>query len=302
VISSSAERSSTTEEDPVVSISALRHTYLPGTPLETRALDGIDLDVAEGAVLALVGATGSGKTTLLQHVAGLLQPEAGHVLVKGRDIQTLGADRWILRWQVGMLFQRPEEQLFETYVGDDVAFGPRKLGLQAAQVREWVRWAMDTVGLPFADFKDRFTQSLSGGERRKAALAGVLAMRPEILLLDEPTAGLDPRARRELLDTLRRLNRHEGMTLLIATHAMEDVAALADRMVILDAGRVAAQGPPRRLFAQPDLMAAHSLAVPEITALMHRLSEGRREMPGAILTVEEALQVLALCMRSKPDA
>jgi energy-coupling factor transport system ATP-binding protein len=279
-------------EEPLVSVTGLRYTYLPGTPLATPALRGIDLTVRAGEVVALVGGTGSGKTTLFQQVAGLLRPEAGRVCVRGRDVHAPDADRRALCHQVGLLFQRSEEQLFEIYVGDDVAFGPRQWGLGAAEVRERVRWAMDTVGLPFVAFKDRFTQGLSGGERRKAALAGVLALRPRILLLDEPTAGLDPRARRELLSTLRHLNRREGVTLLVATHAMEDVAELADRMVILDAGRIVARGTPRRLFAQPALLAAHRLAVPEIAALMHRLG-GDEGPPEAILTVAEALEAFA---------
>jgi energy-coupling factor transport system ATP-binding protein len=192
-----------------------------------------------------------------------------------------------------MLFQRPEDQLFETYVGDDVAFGPRQLGLEPDAVRERVRWAMEIADLPFDTYKDRFTQGLSGGESHKAALAGVLALRPQVLLLDEPTAGLDPQARRRLLDTLHHLNRQEGMTLLIATHAMEDVVTVADRAFVLDQGRTVAQGTPRRLFGEPGLMAAHGLDVPEVTALMHRLRTAGAAAPTDLLTVREAVMSIA---------
>jgi len=277
---------------PVVAVHGLHHTYLAGTLLAVVALDGLSLAVRAGAVVALLGPTGSGKSTLLQRIAGLLRPQAGQVLVAGQDVNDPHADRHFLRRQVGMLFQRPEEQLFETYVGDDVAFGPRQLGLDSEAVRERVRWAMATVGLPFATYKDRFTQGLSGGERRKAALAGVLALRPHVLLLDEPTAGLDPQTRRSLLSTLRRLNRQEGMTLSVATHAIEDAATLADRMFVLDEGRLVIQGTPRQLFQNPDSLAAHGLDVPEITALMHRLRAAGMSVPTGVLTVEEAVETL----------
>ncbi|MBU0493417.1 MAG: ATP-binding cassette domain-containing protein [Chloroflexi bacterium] len=273
-------------DQPIVAVRDLRHIYLAGTPLAAVALDGVGLEVRAGEVVALLGPTGSGKSTLLQHVAGLLRPSAGQVLVAGRDVNDPATDRRFLREQVGMLFQRSEEQLFEAYVGDDVAFGPWQLGLDREAVRERVSWAMKMAGLPFLAYKDRFTQSLSGGEQRKAALAGVLALRPRVLLLDEPTAGLDPQARRVLLATLRHLNQQEGVTLVIATHAMEDVAALAHRAYVLNRGQIVAAGPPRQLFQEPDRLTALGLEVPEVTALMHRLRAADA------LTVEEAIGIL----------
>jgi energy-coupling factor transport system ATP-binding protein len=251
-------------------------------------LDRVSLEVYAGEVVALLGPTGSGKSTLMQLAAGLLRPEAGEVILAGRDVNGADVDRRVLREQVGMLFQRPEEQLFETYVGDDVAFGPRQLGLDHGTVRERVRWAMDTVELPFAAYKDRFTQGLSGGERRKAALAGVLALRPRMLLLDEPTAGLDPRTRRTLLATLQRLTEEEGMTLLIATHNMDDVAALAGRIYVLEDGRVALQGTTREVFACADRLRALGLDLPAAVSIIATLRERGLDVPSDILTLEEA--------------
>jgi len=293
----------TRDTPPVVAVHDLRHTYLAGTPLATAALDGVSLQVHAGETVALLGPTGSGKSTLLQHIAGLLQPQTGQVLVNGQDVNASRTDQRdpaalaqagdaLGRRPVGMLFQQPEQQLFETYVGDDVAFGPRRLGLDRAAVRERVRWAMETAGLPFDTYKDRFTQSLSGGEKRKAALAGVLALHPQVLLLDEPTAGLDPQSRRGLLATLRHLNREQGMTLIIATHTMEDVVALANRAFVLDHGGPVTQGTPRQLFREPDLLVAHGLGVPEVTALMHRLRAAGAKLPADVLTVTEAITAI----------
>jgi len=281
------------ETSPLVTVRGLGHTYLADTPLAVVALDGVELAVYEGEVVALLGPTGSGKSTLLQHIAGLLRPTTGQVCIAGRDVNNPATGRRFLREQVGMLFQRSEEQLFEAYVGDDVAFGPRQLGLEREAVRERVSWAMKVVGLPFLAYKDRFTQSLSSGEQRKAALAGVLALRPRVLLLDEPTAGLAPQARHALLDTLCHLNQAEGVTLVIATHAMEDVAALAHRAYVLNRGQVVAHGTPRQLFQEPERLATWGLEMPAITALMHRLRAAGAAVPTDLLTAGEALSIFA---------
>jgi energy-coupling factor transport system ATP-binding protein len=270
----------------------LGYTYLYGTPLAATALAGVDLRIARGGVMGLVGPTGSGKSTLLQHAAALLRPESGDVLLRGRNIHDTHFDRRELRAQVGLLFQRSEEQLFESYVGDDVAFGPRQFGLDRLEVRERVRWAMDVVGLPFDEFKDRFTQGLSGGERRKAALAGVLAMRPELLLLDEPTAGLDPQARHKILQLLRGLNEREGMTLAIATHSMDDVAELANQVCVLDGGRVVGNGSPRDIFSMPEFLTEHGLEAPAVASLMRQLRSRGADVPVNVLDVRGALAAL----------
>jgi energy-coupling factor transport system ATP-binding protein len=259
----------------------------------------VDLEVRDGEVVAILGPTGSGKSTLLEHLAGLLRPTEGKVLLSGRDIYDRHTDRRALRQQVGMLFQRPEEQLFEN-VGDDVAFGPRRLGLGPEMVRERVRWAMEAAGLPFAEYKDRFTQGLSGGEQRRVALAGVLALRPRVLLLDEPTAGMDPQACQDLTGLLRRLNREEGRTLVVATHSMDLVAAVADRVVVLNDGRIVGRGTPRQLFADPERLRGWGLEPPAVSQLMHRLRAMGIPAPADVLTVEEAVAVLE-DLREKPQ-
>jgi energy-coupling factor transport system ATP-binding protein len=271
---------------PLLSTSHLKHTYLSGTPLAATSLQQVSLEVYDGEVVALLGPTGSGKSTVLQLAAGLLEPEGGQVTLAGQDVNA-GMDRRTLRGLVGMLFQRPEEQLFETYVGDDVAFGPRQLGLDRTAVRERVRWAMETVGLPFAAYKDRFSQGISGGERRKAALAGVLALRPRVLLLDEPTAGLDPQTRRTLLATLQRLNEEEGMTLVIATHNMDDVAKLAGRAYVLENGRIALHGTTRDIFSQSERLQALGLDLPAAASIVASIRERGLALPVGALTVDE---------------
>jgi len=276
------------------------YTYLAGTPLATKALNGVNARIHPGEIVALVGATGSGKSTLLQMIAGLLSPSIGQVLLEGTDLDAWARDRRTLSQQVGILFQRPEEQLFEPYVGDDVAFGPRQIGLDRATVRERVRWAMEQVGLPFLTYKDRFTQSLSGGERRKAALAGVLALRPHLLLLDEPTAGLDPRTRRELLATLRHLNQEGELTIVLATHNMDDVAALAHRVYVLAKGRIAHQGPTRRVFSRSERLHKLGLEVPAVTSIMTALRRRGLRVPATVLTLEEAERVLGARLAPSP--
>jgi len=287
-----ASHPQTSTDAPAVRIRGLSHTYLAGTPFATPALKRVDLEIQTGEVVALLGPTGSGKSTLLEHIAGLLRPMEGKVVVAGHDPWDPHTDRRAFRQAVGMLFQRPEGQLFETYVGDDVAFGPRRLGLDPEAVRERVRWAMDAAGVPFSKYKDRFTQGLSAGEQRKVALAGVLALRPRILLLDEPTADLDPRARRELVELVRRLNREVGTTLVVVTHSMDLAASIAHRMVILQEGQVVEQGRPCRLLARPDRLVAYGLELPAIAQLAHRLQATGVPFPADLLTVDEAVAAL----------
>lgn len=276
----------------VVSVRQLSYTYLPHTPLAADALCGIDLQVYGGEILVLAGSTGAGKSTLLEHIAGLLQPTEGTVWVAGRDVWGRGASREVLRREVGMLFQRAEEQLFEPTVGEDVAFGPRRLGLDAEAVRERARRAMEEAGLPFDQYKDRFTQGLSGGEQRMAALAGVLALRPRILLLDEPMAGLDGVSRKRVSMLLRRLNREVGRTLILASHSVEAMVSLADRVVILQDGRVADKGTPRELLTCPDRLVSFGLEAPPVCRLMQRLHDEGVPVPANVLSVDEALGIL----------
>jgi len=277
---------------PLIEVRDLEHVYLPGTPFERRALDGITLEVRDGEAVGLAGASGSGKSTLAQHLNGLLRPTGGRVRVGGVEVPHRGGDLGAVRATVGLLFQFPEQQLFEETVELDVGFGPRNLGLGVEQVRERVLEALDLVGLPPSRFGGRSPFSLSGGERRRAALAGVLAMRPRCLVLDEPTAGLDPRGASELLSLLGRLRREQGMSLVVISHRMEDLAILVDRLVVLACGRVAADAPLRDLLGRPLWLAEHHLEAPALSRLAARLDEGGLKLDPLPLTLEEAEQAL----------
>ncbi|MBN1400401.1 MAG: energy-coupling factor transporter ATPase [Anaerolineae bacterium] len=278
---------------PLVSIRDLRHTYLADSPLATTALRGADLTIEAGEIAALVGPSGAGKSTLVHFIDGLLRPEAlGHVNVLGCDTGAPDADLARLRQRVGLVFQSPHHQLLERYVGDDIAYGPRRLGLARAQVRERVAWAMGAVGLDFERFVDRHTYALSGGEMRRVALAGVLAVRPELLILDEATTGLDPRGRVEIHALLRELNRREGMAILIVSNDMDEVAALAGQVTVLHQGRTAAAGPTRQIFAQPELLSRCGLALPRAAQIMAALRARGLALPDEALTLEGAEEAL----------
>ena len=266
----------------------LTHIYGRGTPLATPALTDVSLTIDAGEVVGVIGASGSGKSTLVQHFNGLLRPTSGRVLLDGVDVNGRRTDRRRIRQQVGLLFQYPEQQLFEENVFADVAFGPRNLGLSEEEVRARVHQALEQVGLPPARFASRSPFDLSGGEMRRAAIAGVLAMEPRMLILDEPTAGLDPQGRREILAHVGRLHSARGLTIVLITHSMDAVAQLCKRLVVLDGGRLIADGPTRAIFADPASLAALGLGVPQMTLLARRLRERGVPVRPDVLTVEEA--------------
>lgn len=272
---------------PVVLVEDLQHAYLRGTPLETPALRGIDMQIARGKITGLIGPTGSGKSTLMQHINGLIRPQVGKVVVDGKDWADPELDLRAARQKVGLLFQQPEDQLFERYVGDDVAFGPRQLKLDPADVRQRVKDAMEAVGLPFETFKDRLTTTLSGGEQRRAALAGVLAMQPTVLVVDEPTAGLDPHGRAEARAIFRRINQ-AGVTVIFGSHRMEDVLALCERVVALREGQVVRTGPVREILGRPDI----DLPVLPLVLAASRLCEAGWPVPVTALTVPEIVDAI----------
>lgn len=274
---------------PLIEVQDLRHTYLQGTPLEVQSLRGVNLRVDAGESIGVVGPTGSGKSTLLQHLNGLLRPQEGEVRVDGLPLSDPTVDIRAIRQRVGLFFQNPEDQLFERYAGDDVAFGPRNLHLPQDEVRERVRQAMEAVGLPF-EYKDRLTAELSQGERRRLALAGVLALQPQVLVLDEPTAGLDPQGRHELLSTLAQWRAADAHSIVLASHNMEDVAALCSHVYVLVDGTIVLHGTPREVFAQPETLIQHGLAVPTVTEVMLMLRQRGYPVSSAVLTDEEAAQ------------
>lgn len=281
------------EPTPIVTLRGVAYTYLAGTPLAARALDGADLTLYRGEIAALVGPNGAGKSTVAQFLAGLLRPASpGRALVFGQDTALPSCDLATLRRQVGLVWQAPAQQLFERFVGDDVAYGPRQLGLTRDEVRERVRWALDAVGLSLEAFADRHTYGLSGGEMRRAALAGVLALRPELLILDEATTGLDPQGRREVHDLLRRLRDQEGLTLLVISNDMDEVAELAERVTVLNQGRTLASGPTREILTRFEELEALGLAAPSATAAARALRQAGIAVAHDVLTpaeVEEAL-------------
>ena len=271
----------------LIEVRGLWHTYLAGTPLETQSLRDVHFQAFPGETVGIIGPTGSGKSTLLQHLNGLLRPQRGQVYVEGIALHDPKTDLRRIRQQVGLVFQSPEDQLFERYAGDDVAFGPRNLGLKREDVRERVREAMETCGLPFA-FKDRLTLELSQGERRRLALAGILALRPKVLVLDEPTAGLDPQGRIELLRTLPLWREDGEHAIVLASHNMEDVVELATRVYVLVAGQVVLEGSPLEVFSRTDVLVPAGLAVPPAVEVMQELRRRGYNVSGAALTTDEA--------------
>jgi len=277
----------------LATIRALHHTYLPGTPMATVALRGATLAIQRGEIGAIIGESGAGKSTLVHFLNGLLRPSgAGSVKVLGQDTSDLDCDLCALRRRVGLVFQYPHQQLFERYVGDDVAYGPRQLGLTGEGLRNRVGWAMEAVGLDFETFVDRRTFSLSGGEMRRAALAGVLAMRPRLLILDEVTTGLDPQGRAEVHRLLRRLRAEEGMTILIISNDMGEVAELADRVTLLHEGRTLLAGTPREVFSQGELLRTCGLACPPVADIIHDLRRAGLAVRQDAITVSEAVETI----------
>ena len=278
---------------PIV-LEQLSHHYRSG-PRVSVALEDISLTIHDGELLALIGHTGSGKSTLAQHLNGLLEPTSGRVLVDGEDINQKGAQRRALRFRVGLVFQYPEHQLFEETVFKDIAFGPKNMGLTGQQVDQRVREAMAQVGLDFEEMKDRSPFELSGGQMRRVALAGVLAMQPRVLVLDEPTAGLDPRARDFLLGDIKRLNQ-EGTTVVMISHAMDDVARLATRVAVLEKGRLVMQGSTLEVFSQQERLAAMGLDIPDGFKLARRLRQAGMNMADHVHP-EEIADALAAAIR-----
>ena len=277
---------------PLIEVADLAYYYMRGTPLEVQAISDIDMTVERGEILGVLGHTGSGKSTAIQHLNGLLRPHGGTVMVLGQNMADPKLDVRAIRRRVGLVFQMPEAQLFEQYVGDDIAYGPRKLNLGREEVRERVRRAMEAVGLGFEEFKDRLTFRLSGGQMRRVALAGVLALEPEVLVLDEPTAGLDPQARHQLMDHILAL-RSRGITLVIISHNMEEMAEICDRLVVIAGGRTVMQGTPREVFDRIQELRALGLDAPDVTQVVAELVDGGLLPPGlTVCTLQQAIDVL----------
>ncbi len=261
-----------------IEIERLSHAYDAQEKISYPAVNDVSLTIEEGEFLGVIGHTGSGKSTLLQHMNGLLLPTAGSVRIDGMDTQNAKLRREI-RARVGMVFQYPEYQLFEETVAADVAFGPKNMGLNEDEVRARVSEALSRVGLDEARFAEQSPFDLSGGEKRRAALAGILAMRPKYLILDEPMAGLDPRGRNEILTLIERLRRESGTTIIMVSHSMDDVAKFASRIAVLNDGRLFLLDTPENVFAHGDELTSMGLDLPQATRLVRRLNEGGMNVP-----------------------
>ena len=275
-----------------IEVRHLTHVYGEGSVLRTVALEDISFTVREGEFVGIVGHTGSGKSTLVQHLNGLLKPSSGQVLVDGEDLNGDKTDRRALRRRVGLVFQYPEYQLFEETVARDIAFGPKNQGLGKEEIDRRVRRAMDWVHLDYEKYAEKSPFELSGGQMRRVAIAGVLAMEPEILILDEPTAGLDPRGRDRILSMLENLRTKENMTILMVSHSMEDMARLATRLLVIFDGKLAMDGTPREIFARGDRMRAMGLDVPESARLCAALREKGYDLPADLFRPEEVKEHL----------
>lgn len=279
-----------------IQIEHLTHTYGEDTTLAVKALDDIILTIPDGQFLGIIGHTGSGKSTLVQHLNGLLKGTSGRILFDGKDIYEKGYDLKELRSQVGLVFQYPEHQLFEIDVFTDVCFGPKNLGLPKEEIEKRAAMALQSVGIP----EELYKQSpfdLSGGQKRRVAIAGVLAMSPKVLILDEPTAGLDPRGREEILGLIKDLQRSSHMTILLVSHSMEDVAEYVDRILVMNHGRVAFDGAPKEVFSHYKELEEMGLACPQVTYVMHDLAAAGLPVDVNAITIDEAknaiLQALA---------
>ncbi|MEY8523243.1 energy-coupling factor transporter ATPase [bacterium 1XD8-76] len=263
------------------------YEYGRGTELLVRALNDVNLVIPDGQFIGLIGHTGSGKSTLVQHLNGLLAPTSGHIYYNGEDIHDKDFSRRRLRSKVGLVFQYPEHQLFETDVFTDVCFGPKNLGLDRKETELRAYEALKQVGLP----DDCFYQppfDLSGGQKRRVAIAGVLAMKPEVLVLDEPTAGLDPRGRDEILGLVASIREEQNITVILVSHSMDDVAEYVDRVVVMNKGSVCFDDTPKRVFAHREELEKMGLSVPQVTDIMHALKKAGWDVGTDAITIEEA--------------
>lgn len=285
---------------PKLQIENLSYDYGVGTPFAHRAIDGITLSVMPGEYLGVIGHTGSGKSTLIQHLNGLLKPTEGVVRFDGKDIWKEPKRVRQLRFQVGLVFQYPEYQLFEETVAKDIAFGPRNMGLSDSEVGVRVKEAMAFVGLP-DDVAEQSPLDLSGGQKRRAAIAGVIAMNPDVLVLDEPTAGLDPSGREEILAHIKAYHKSRGSAVILVSHSMEEIARSVDRIVVLDHAHVAMEGTPHEVFSRSEELEATGLTVPAVTRIMQRLRAMGLPIDPAAYTVEQALHELVPLLRGGPS-
>ena len=267
----------------------LTYVYGGNKKLQTTAVDGISVKIDDGQFIGLIGHTGSGKTTFLQLIAGLIRPTSGTVYIDGDDIFAKGYDIHSIRSKIGIVFQYPEHQLFEETIFKDVAYGPTNLGVEKSEVEARVKEALEMVGMSDKSYMQSPFE-LSGGQKRRVAIAGVLAMKPKILILDEPTAGLDPAGRTEILDLVNRLCKEQEMTIILVSHSMEDVAKYADRILVFNEGKIAVDAPPKRVFTLRTQLESYGLSLPQVTKAMDELKKAGIPVRNDIITIEEAVE------------
>ncbi|HIX49071.1 MAG TPA: energy-coupling factor transporter ATPase [Candidatus Mediterraneibacter caccavium] len=270
-----------------IALEHINYVYSPGTAYEKQALKDVCLEIPQGQFVGIIGHTGSGKSTLIQHLNGLTRATSGRILYEGKDIYEEGFDMRWLRSQVGLVFQYPEHQLFEVDVLSDVCFGPKNQGLSQEECEERAKEALELVGFPEKYYRQSPFE-LSGGQKRRVAIAGVLAMRPKVLVLDEPTAGLDPKGRDEILDQVERLHKETGMTVILVSHSMEDVARYVERIIVMNRGEKMLDGTPREVFRHYKELEKVGLAAPQVTYVMHDLKERGFDLSPDATTIEEA--------------
>lgn len=282
-----------------ITVENLTYTYSKGMPNETRALEDVSFRLEPGEFAAIIGHTGSGKSTLVQQLNGLLRPDSGKITVGEVCITDPSTKMTEVRRKVGLVFQYPEYQLFEETVAKDVAFGPKQVGMSGEELDRVVEDSIRLTGLDYEEVKERSPFELSGGQKRRVAIAGVLAMKPEILILDEPTAGLDPSAHRDVLDLIRRIHRQEDMTILLVSHNMGDIAELVDRVLVMNRGRLVMNGTPAEVFARGEQLREMGLGQPPATEFMERLKERLPGIDAASLSIEDAAKEICRYLESR---
>lgn len=270
-----------------IALEHVNYIYSPGTAYEKRALNDISLEIGQGQFVGIIGHTGSGKSTLIQHLNGLMKATSGDILYDGQSIYAEGYDMRKLRSQIGLVFQYPEHQLFEVDVISDVCFGPKNQGLSEEESEKNAREALELVGFPEKYYKQSPFE-LSGGQKRRVAIAGVLAMKPKVLILDEPTAGLDPKGRDEILDQIAKLHKETGMTVVLVSHSMEDVARYVDRIIVMNKGEKMLDSTPKEVFRHYKELEEVGLAAPQVTYVMHDLKDRGFDVSPDATTIEEA--------------
>lgn len=281
-----------------IKVSNLTYIYNEEMPFSSKALDDISFEIKDGDFVGLIGHTGSGKSTLIQHLNGLLKPSSGKIFINDFDITDNEVNLTDIRKRVGVVFQYPEYQLFEETIEKDIAFGPSNLDLDEDEIKNRVKVSMESVGLDYEEYKDKSPFDLSGGQKRRVAIAGVIAMNPEVLILDEPTAGLDPGGRDEIFNLIKRLHKENNMTIILSSHSMDDMAKIANTIIVMNKGKIEFMGTPKEVFkGNTDRLKSIGLDIPQVLELAIKLREKGFDIKDDILTIEEAKEEILRVMR-----